>query len=480
MELTEHAHADGTTQNSSGSRRTILAVACLAQFLTVLDFQSSIVALPSIQAALQMSASTLQWVVSAQALAFGGLLLLTGRTTNLIGRRRSFVIGLLLFGSGALICGFAPNPIILIIGRVTQGVAAAIITPAALSLLSATFAEGPERTRALGVWGAVAPVGGSVGIVVGGWLIGRLGWPWIFWITLPIVALALVLSRLLADDERAAVMQLDIGGAVVGTLAISLLVYGLSEIQRAGFGAWTTLASLALAVALLVGFVLIESRVRDPLIPLRIFHQRTLIGANLLTIIHAATTNTPFFFLTLYMQQIKGYSPLMTGLAYLPSNLMIMVGSSLGAALTTRLGIRRTVVAGMAIIGAALLLLTRITVASRFGLDLLPGLLLIGLGLGIVSVAVNVAGVDHVDQGEHGLAWGLINTSARIGTALGLALLVTIATARTDALSSNAAPTQSAVVAGFSTAYGAAAVIAVIGGLAALALFHQPSIRSDG
>jgi EmrB/QacA subfamily drug resistance transporter len=475
MQITEQAHADRSAQTKGTSRHTTLAVVCIAQFLTVLDFQSITVALPALQAALHIPQATLHWIVSAHALAFGGLLLLTGRTTSLVGRRRSFMIGLALSGIGTLVCGLAQGALGLIAGRVIQGVAAAIITPAALSLLSATFAAGPERTRALGIWGAVAPIGGSVGIVVGGWLISQFGWPWVFWIALPIVAVALVLSRLLVDDDRAPMKQLDVVGAVAGTLAVTLLVYGLSEMQRAGVTASTTLGSLVLAGALLIGFLLIERRVHDPLVPLRIFRQRILVGANLLTIIHAATTNTPLFFLTLYLQQIKGYSPLMTGLAFLPANLTIIVGSSLGSALTTRLGLRRALLIGMSIIGAALLLLAQIAVGSHFVPDLLPGLLLLGLGLGAVGVAVNVAGIDHIDQAEHGLAWGLVNTSARLGTALGLALLVTLATARTSMLSENGQPTDAATIAGFQAAFGTAALIAAIGGLAAFVLFRQPA-----
>ncbi|HEX5690218.1 MAG TPA: MFS transporter, partial [Roseiflexaceae bacterium] len=226
-ETTKGTHQPTARQ---ASRTTTLIVVCIAQFLTVLDFQSITVALPSIQAAFNIAPATLQWLISAQALAFGGLLLLTGRTTNLVGRRRSFVIGLALFGVGAVMCALAPSVIVMIVGRIVQGVAAAIITPAALSLLSATYAEGRERTFALGVWGAVAPIGGSVGIVLGGWLIGQFGWPWIFWLTVPIVLVALVLSRLLEGGDREASGHLDIWGAVLGTLAVTFLVYGLSEI----------------------------------------------------------------------------------------------------------------------------------------------------------------------------------------------------------------------------------------------------------
>jgi EmrB/QacA subfamily drug resistance transporter len=470
----------GTTAARAVSRNTTLLVVCLAQFITVLDFQSITIALPSIQSALALSQSTLQWVISAQSLAFGGLLLLTGRTTNMVGRRRSFVIGLALFGIGALVCALAFNAAVLIAGRVIQGIAAAIITPAALSLLSAAFAEGRERAFAIGMWGAVAPVGGSVGIVLGGWLIGQFGWPWIFWLILPIVAVALGLSRLLEGGDRASMERLDVAGALVGTFAITLLVYGLSEMQRAGIAALTTLASVGLAGVLLVVFVQIERRVRQPLLPLGIFRNRTLAGANLLTIVHAATTNTPFFFLTLYLQQINGYTPFFTGLALLPANLAIVVGSSLGSALTTRQGLRRTLVIGMAVIVGSLLLLMRLALGSSYLLGLLPGLSLLGLGLGIVGVAVNVGGVEQVEREEHGLAWGLINTSARVGTALGLALLVTIAAARTAAFAPGSEVADAAALAGYQAAFGAAALLALIGGLAAVVLFRQDISRQAG
>jgi len=342
------------TMRCSGARRWLtLTALCAAQFVTVLDFQSVSIALPAIQRGLGLAQGTLQWVVSINALTFGGFLLLTGRVADRVGRRRTFMAGLGLLAASALCCGLARSPAVLIGARAAQGLAAVIITPAALSILSTAFPEGPERNRALGVWGAVGPLGGIVGIGVGGVLAGGLGWPWVFFLQVPLAALALVLAPLALPEGRdhSAAAQLDIAGAVTATAALVLLVYGLTEAQRAGFGSLRTLGVLAAAFALLLAFRAIEGRARDPLVPFAIFQRRTLTGANLVTVLHAAATNTPIFFFALYMQQVAHHSPLVTGLAFLPANFAIIAGT----ALTNRAGYRWTMVGGMASLIVALL-----------------------------------------------------------------------------------------------------------------------------
>lgn len=447
-----------------------LALVCAAQFVTVLDFQSVSIALPAIQRGLGLAPGTLQWVVTINALTFGGFLLLASRAADRIGRRRTFMAGLALLAASALCCGLARSPAVLIGARAVQGLAAAIVTPAALAILSATFPEGPERNRALGIWGAVGPLGGIVGIGVGGVLAGGLGWPWVFFLEAPLAVLALALSPLVlpGDRGRADAVRLDVAGAALATTALVLLVYGLTEAQRAGFGSPRTVGVLAAALALLVAFRAIEGWVRDPLVPFAVFRRRTLTGANLVTILHAAATNTPIFFFALYMQQVAHRSPLATGLAFLPVDVAVIAGAALGTALTNHIGHRWTMAGGMASLVIALLLLTRMAVGGAYIATLLPGLVLYGLGVGIVAVAVNIAGTAGIGDAEHGLAWGLINTSARIGTALGLAALVALASARTGMLDGGAQPSAAAQVAGYRWAFVGGAVAAAMGMLVAL------------
>ena len=456
---------------------TALALLCAAQFVVVLNFQVGSIALPAIGRGLALSPGGLQWVVSANALAFGGTLLLGGRLADLYGHRRLFMLGLAIFAVASLACGLAPLPAVLIAARAAQGLGTALATPAALALLTDAYPEGEARNRALGIWGAAGPVGGIAGLLLGGLLADSLGWRWVFFPGVPVAALIVALApRALAErHERRASTRLDLAGALTGTGAIVALVYGLSAVSRSGFAAAGVLLPLAIATGLLLIFLRVEGRVAHPLVPLGILRDRDRIGANLVAFLHAASTNTPAFFFTLYMQDVRGHALLLTGLAFLPCNLAVIAGAALGTRLADRGGYRLAMATGMAIVVVGLAALARIAVAGAYPTTLLPGLLLWGFGLGVAQVGLIGASTAGTAESERGAAAGLLNTAAQLGTAVGLAILVSVATARTAALG-GAAPGDAATVAGFRWAFLAGGGIAALGLLAALvaARGHKP------
>ncbi|MGL6278179.1 MAG: MFS transporter [Gaiella sp.] len=455
----------------------VLVLVCLAQFMVVLDATITNVALPSIQQDLNMSDADLQWIVNAYTLVFGGFLLLGGRAGDLIGRKRVFLAGVVLFTVASLLCGLAPSDTWLIVARGLQGLGAALVSPAALSIVTTTFAEGAERTKALGVWAAIAVGGGAVGLVLGGLLVDTLSWEWIFFVNVPVGIAAFALSVVLVPEsvDEHAHRSFDVLGAVTVTGGLVALVYGIVRSAESGWGSTEVLGFLALAALLLSAFVAIELRARAPLVRLDIFRVRTLRAANVAMLLVASALFAMFFFNTLYVQRVLGYSALEAGVAFLPFTAGIIVGSVVSQKLIPALGARETPIVGLVMAIAGMLLFLRLQPDGTYVGDLLPGILLTSIGMGLVFVPVTLIATSGLPAEDAGLASGLFNTSQQIGGALGLAVLSTLATDRTaeELASLGGAPTPadqaSALVEGFHVAYlagalllGAAALVLVV------------------
>jgi EmrB/QacA subfamily drug resistance transporter len=455
-----------------------LALLCGAFLMVLLDSTIVIVALPSIQADLAFSEQGLQWVLSAYAITVAGLLLLGGRAADLLGRRRVFMVGIALFTAASLFCGLAGSPGALLAGRTVQGVGAAIMTPTALSIISTTFPEGPERNKALGIWGGMGGIGASAGWLIGGPLVDGPGWEWIFFINIPLGLAALALSPVLLHESRAPLSRrsYDPAGAVTITGALVLLVYAVVEAPDAGWGDAQTILLFAGSAVLLSAFALIESRHRAPLVPLRVLRSRTLVGANLVMLLFATGAYGVPFILTLYAQQVLGYSAVKFGLGTAVLAVMVAVGSIVGQAIVQRAGFRATAVAGMALIGAGSLLLMQVSVGGGYVGDMLFGLLVCGTGIGLAFVTATVAALAGVAEHEAGLASGLSNTALQIGAALGVAIVTSVAVSRSeDFLAANEGANQLVVLnEGFQAAFLACVVLAGIGMALALLLFGRP------
>jgi EmrB/QacA subfamily drug resistance transporter len=461
-----------------------LALLCMAQFVVVLDAAIVNVALPSIGDALEFSQENLSWVVNAYVLTFGGFLLLGGRLADLLGRRRVFMFGLVLFAVASLAGGFANSEGWLIGARAVQGLGAAILSPAALSIVTTTFRDGAERNKALGAWGAVAGSGGAAGVLLGGVLTEYLGWEWVLWVNVPIgIAAAIVAPMLIAESRSESMTRaFDLAGAIAVTAGLSVLVYALVDATDAGWGSTQTIVLLAAAVVLIAAFVAIESRSDAPLVPFSIFRLRTLTGANVVGILTGASLFSMFFFISLYMQQVLGYSAIKAGLSYLPLALTIILAAAVASQLVTRVGFKPVLAVGMAFIAAGLVWFGQVSVGGGFLSDVLGPSLLAAIGLGLSFVPQTIAAVSGVDEGEAGLASGLINTSQQVGGALGLAVLATIANSRTDDLLASAGGDPSAVpnalTEGFQSAFLAGAGIAVLGLVATLTLIRNRDSRA--
>ncbi len=407
----------------------VLVIVGLAQFMVILDATIVNVALPSIQRSLHFSESGLQWIVNAYAITFGGFLLLGGRAGDLLGRRRIFLIGITLFSAASLMNGFAGASGILIAGRGLQGLGGALIAPAALSVLTTTFAEGRERTLALGVWSAIAVGGGAIGLLLGGVLTSLLSWQWIFYVNVPVGLAAIVLAIRFVPESRVenASGGIDVTGAVTVTAGLMVLVYALVNAQSAGWLSLQTLGLAAVAAGLLSTFVVLQRRLRHPLIRLGIFRMRSLTGSNLAMLLVAAGMFAMFFFATIYVQEVLGYSALSAGLAFLPVTAGIIAGAGLSQQLIRRVGVRAVGLSGMSIAALGLIVLSRIPVAGTYLGDLLPGLMTMSLGMGLTFVPITLIATTNVHSEDAGLASGLLNTSQQLGGALGLAVLSTIA-----------------------------------------------------
>jgi EmrB/QacA subfamily drug resistance transporter len=446
--------------------------------MVVLDIAIVNVALPSIKVDLGFSQENLQWVISAYALFFGGFLLLGGRAADLLGRRRLFLAGIVLFTLASLLAGLAWSEGSLIAARSFQGLGAAVISPAALSILSTTFTEGRERNIALGVWGAVGGFGAAAGVLLGGVLTETLSWSWIFFVNVPVGVVGFLLApRLLNESRDTNVKTFDVPGAVLVTGGLVSLVYAITQSGRYGWTSGRSLGVFAVSLVLLVGFVLWERRHAEPLMRFGILRTKTVAGANVGGLILGTATFSMFLMLTLYMQQVLGYSPMKTGTAYLAVAGTAILWSAVAAQLVTRIGVQPVLVAGMIALTGGLVYFTQVSVHGSYLADLLPGFLLVGLGLGFSFVPISIAALAGVRPAEAGLASGLFNTSQQIGGALGIAALSTIATSRTaDAVASGTA-LPSALIDGFTAAFVVGVAVAAVGVLAALTLIRRDELE---
>lgn len=456
-----------------------LALLGAVQFMVVLDIAIVNVALPSIQTDLDFSQANLQWVISAYALVFGGFLLLGGRTADLLGRRRIFMLGLVAFTIGSLLCGLAWSEESLIGARAIQGLGAATISPAALAILMTTFAEGRERNIALGVWGAVGGFGAAAGVLLGGVLTDALSWEWIFFVNIPVGIVALVLAPVLLGESRdTRVKSFDALGAVLVTGGLSTLVLGITQGNEWGWSSGRVIGIFAASAVLLAGFVGWETRAAEPLMRFGILRTKTVLGANVAGFILGTALFSMFLMLTLYMQQVLGYSAMKTGVAYLAVAGTSIVWANVAAALVNRVGVRPLIASGMAILTVGLLLFTQVSVGGSYATHLLPGFLLVALGMALCFVPISIAALAGVRQAEAGLASGLINTSQQIGGAVGIALLSTIAISRTENEVAAGTAVPQALTSGFQLAFWVGAGIALAGVAAALVLIRQEEIAA--
>ncbi len=420
--------------NSERRRWLVLAVTVAAQFMVIVDVAVVNVALPAIKHDLHFSQESLQWVITAYAILFGGTLLLGGRLADLLGRRRLFMTGVAVFTLGSLLSGLAWSDSALIVTRAIQGLGGALLAPAALSIVVTTFREGRERNLALGVWGAASGSGGAVGVLLGGVLTSYLSWSWIFFVNLPVGAAVLVVTPLLVSESRAALghRHFDVAGATSITAGLMVLVYAITRTSSHGWSDGVTLALLGTAAALIAAFVGIEARSPAPLLPLRIFRLRTLSAANVAMLTIGATAFAQFFLLTLYLQEVLRYSAIKTGVAFVAITLTIVVVSGLGQRLTTRLGARPVLSAGLLLTAASGLLYAQLPADGHYFRDVFPGLVVGGIGLGLSFVPVTIASLTGVQPADAGVASGLINTSRQIGGSVGLAAVTTIAATATS------------------------------------------------
>jgi EmrB/QacA subfamily drug resistance transporter len=469
-----------STAEFQEKRWLALVLLAAAQFVVVLDASIVNVALPTIGKALDFSQDNLSWIVNAYVLTFGGFLLLGGRTADLLGRRRVFMAGLLLVAVASLAAGFAATEGQLIAARAAQGLGAAIISPAALSIVTTIFSDGAERNKALGVWGAVAGAGGAAGVLLGGILTDGLGWEWVLWVNVPVSLVALALTPRLIAESRASdeARAFDVAGAVTVTAALSILVYAVVDAESSGWGSSKTIGLLALSAVLLAAFVAIELRARKPLVPFSIFRIRTLTGANVVGLLVGASLFSMFYFISLYMQQVLGYSAIHAGLSYLPLALTIIVSAGIASGLVTKVGYKPVLAIGLLFIVAGLAWFSRVSVGGGFTTDILGPSLLAAAGLGFAFVTTTIAAVAGVEEKESGLASGLINTSQQIGGALGLAVLSSLATSHTaDVLADGSGP-KDALTEGFQIAFLGGSAIALLGFVLTLVLIKGSDSRA--
>jgi EmrB/QacA subfamily drug resistance transporter len=480
-----------TSLDTPRQKNLALALLAMTQFIIVIDASIVNVALPTIGKALDFSQDNLSWVVNAYVLTFGGFLLLGGRLADLMGRRRMFIVGLIFFSVASLAGGLAQSDTWLIIARAFQGFGAAVVSPAALSIITTTFTEGAERNRALGVWGAVAGAGGAAGVLLGGILTDGLGWEWVLFVNVPIgLAAAWVAPRLLVESRAEdGTKTFDIPGAVTVTAGLALLVYTLVDAVNVGWTSGATLERGAGAVALLIAFIFVESRQREPLMPFSIFRLRTLRGANVVGVLVGMSLFSMFFFISLYMQQVLGYSALKAGLAYLPLSVFIILAAGAASQLVTKIGFKNSLVIGTLFIAAGLAWFSQVSAGGSFVADVLGPSILAAIGLGMSFVPVTIAAVTGTKPHEAGLASGLINTSQQVGGALGLAILASIANSTTkDALAtSHGVGRKIALTSGFHDAFLTGAGFALLGALLTVLLIssndsreHAESAQAEG
>jgi EmrB/QacA subfamily drug resistance transporter len=464
-------------RNSNG----LLVLVCLAQYMVILDVSIVNVALPAIHDDLHFSTEGLQWVVNAYTLTFAGFLMLGGRASDLLGRRRVFLGGTALFVLASLTCALADSQAVLLGARALQGVGAAIISPASLAIIATSFEEGRDRNRALGVWGAMAGLGGSSGVLLGGALTQGVGWPAIFLINVPIGLTVVLLGPRIVPEGRAEVVgrHFDASGAILVTAGLTALVYGIVRTDTLSWGSPGVLAPLALGAVLLALFAIVEGRLSpDPLMPLRIFRMPRLRSANLVIILLYSGFFAMWFFLSLYLQQVHHYGALETGVAFLPMTLAIVVASSLAPRLVARFGVRNVLTVGMVSATAGLALFSGLHPGSSYVTLFLPAGLLAAVGLGFSLVPATIAAVQGVPAAESGLASGMLNTSRLVGGAFGLAVLSTLATSRTNSKLAVGVATLQAHTDGYQLAFAVGAILCLLGGIAAVTLMGRPAEAS--
>jgi len=460
---------------SNPHRWRILAVVATAFFMTILDVSIVNVALPSIGRALDFSRENLQWVITAYSIAFGGFLLLGGRAADLLGRRRVFMVGVALFTLASLACGLAQSEGMLIASRAVQGLGGAIISPAALSIVMTSFEEGPERNKALGIWGALGGSGAAVGVLAGGVLTKYLGWEWIFFVNVPVGAAVLLLTpRIVPESRRDETgRKYDVLGAVLVSGGLALLVYTISRAPDVGWVTARTILLLIASAGLLAGFFFNERRIPDPLMPFHIFRVRTVTGANVVGALLGAVIFANFFVLTLYVQGVLGYSALKAGVTFVATAGTAVIAAGVAQALTTRFGPKPIIAIGLALLTGAMIWYSQIPVHASFVSDLLPGYLMVGVGIAFAFVPVSIAALAGVAEREAGLASGLINTSQQIGGAVGTAVASSIFTSHFKTLLREGESLPAALTGGYSWAFWGLAVFGVLALIASLTLIRS-------
>jgi EmrB/QacA subfamily drug resistance transporter len=467
------------------NRWVTLVLVCLAQFMVILDATIVNIALPTIQEDLHFSQADLQWVVNSYTLLFGGFLLLGGRAADILGRKKIFIAGTIVFSVASLLNGLATSSEMLIAFRGLQGLGGALVSPAALSIITTTFPEGPERTKALGVWSAIAAGGGAVGLLLGGILTETLSWEWIFFVNVPIGAVAAILSaRLITESKAERTGSFDIAGAVFVTAGLMVLVYAIVKAEAFGWGSSRTLLLAAVGVGLLAIFVLIESRITGPLVRLSIFKIRSLTVANVTLLLVAGGLFALFFFATLYVQEVLGFKPIKAGFAFLPVAIFIGVGAGTAQVLVKKLGVRANTLFGMVVAAAGLFYLSRVPVDGNYWIDLFPGLVLMAFGMGNTFVPITLIATTNVAPEDAGLASGLFNTSQQVGGALGLAVLSTLAADKTvsylQGLGHQPGPQERAagLVEGFQVAFTSAAILVTVGAILLALLLRSRDVAN--
>ena len=469
---------------ASSRKWLTLAIVGAAFFMTILDVAIVNVALPSIEKDFKVTETTVQWVLIAYTITFGGFLLLGGRMADLLGRRLIFLVGLTLFTAASLVCGLSGSIGVLIGARAVQGVGAAIISPAALSIVSTTFREGAERNKALGIWGALGGSGAAAGVLFGGILVKYLGWQWIFYVNVPVGVLVFALTLPFVPESRAELghRRFDAWGAITVTSGLALLVYAISKAPDVGWGSARTILLLIASVAILAVFVTIELRSRAPLMPFGIFRIRSVLGANVVGFLLGAVIFANFLVLTLYVQQILGWSPLKTGITFLATAGTVVIWSGVAQALTTRFGPRPVIVTGLLVLAASMGAYTRLPIDGHFWPDLLPAYLTFALGLAFAFVPVTIAALAQVAPSEAGLASGLINTNQQIGGAIGIAIASTVFVTTKNNLVNSGHSLPYAATHGFQDAFWGLIALALIGAVAAFVLLrgtHAPEPSAD-
>jgi EmrB/QacA subfamily drug resistance transporter len=484
--MTEQTTEASLTRRAAGStdrtRWFALALIIAAQFMVVLDIAIVNVALPSIKTDLHFSQESLQWVITAYSIMFGGFLLLGGRLADLLGRRWLFIAGLALFTVSSLLDGLAWSEASLIVFRSLQGLGAALLSPAALSILTTMFVEGKERNLALGIWGAASGSGGAAGVLLGGALTSGLNWSWIFFVNVPVGILVIALTPFLLKESRAnlAHRNFDVAGAVSITGGLMLLVYAMTRAAQHGWATTETVTLLTVSALLLVAFFVIELRSKAPLLPMRIFRLRTLTASNVSGFLMGGAIFAQFFLLTLYMQQVLHYSALKTGVAYIGLTLTTIVFSVLAQSLVTRIGVRTVLPVGFALSTVALVWFARLPVHGQYFSDLFSPFIISGLGLAFAFVPMSIGALTGVRESDAGIASGLINTSQQIGGAIGVAVATTVATTFTahyvEDHTGAGAFSPAALTHGFSAAFYVLAGMTAVGALiAAVMLESKPA-----